>query len=157
MAPGSHQVLTSNTTSNNGGDTLSPATNGIFNIKPTIRSAPDTWFFPDELKNDLRTVGLPDTVVDEILACSWEYVRCVIPHFTNWERYLAFARTIVIGIVAEFCGSLVDVLADGANLVLGYDLDGLFDIIFAGTPGREDMAREYRTFLLITGDKCSNR
>ena len=124
--------------------------NGTHHIKP-FPPTPDAWYYPDELRDDLRHVGLPDHVVDEVLACAWEYVRCVIPEFTNWPRYLAFARTIVIGIVAEFSGSLVDIAA-GDGDVLGYDLQALLDAIFAGTPGREAMARE-----LITADKCSDR
>ncbi len=35
----------------------------------------------------------------------------MIPTYTNWGRYVAFMRTIVMGIVAEFRGALVDVAA----------------------------------------------
>jgi hypothetical protein len=73
----------------------------------------DRWFYPDEIAGDLRDAGLPDAVVAETLACAWEYTRCVIPQFTNWERYVAFTRIIVIGIVAEFRGALVDVTTGG--------------------------------------------
>jgi hypothetical protein len=41
--------------------------------------------------------------------------------------------------------------------MLGYDLDEVLDGVFAGTPGHEEMKREYRTFLLVTGDKASHR
>jgi len=115
----------------------------------------DTWFYPADIADDLVDSGLPDEVVAETLACAWEYVRCVIPQFTNWDRYLAFTRVIVIGIIAEFRGHLVDVVSDGHPL--GYDLDELLDTVFKGTPGHEEMAREYRAFLLVTADKSSDR
>jgi hypothetical protein len=135
--------------------TLDNSTSPPPSNKPKNRPR-DSWFYPSEIKNDLHgVVDLPEEVVAETLACAWEYTRCVIPQFTNWQRYIAFTRIIVIGIVAEFRGRLVDVSA--GDRVLGYDLGELFEIIFAGTPGHEDMAREYRAFLLITADKCSNR
>lgn len=43
------------------------------------------------------------------------------------------------------------------GLVLGYDLDQVLDDLFKGTPGAEDMAREYKTFLTVTSDKTSDR
>lgn len=79
----------------------------------------------------------------------------MIPVYTNWERYLAFCRVIIVGIVAEFKGALVDISA--SDTVLNYDLKELFDILFAQTPGRDDMARDYRTFILTTAEKTSNR
>ncbi|WNV88079.1 hypothetical protein [Umezawaea sp. Da 62-37] len=115
----------------------------------------DAWYYPGELADDLKGTGLPDAVVAETLACAWEYTRCVIPHFANWDRYLAFTRIIVIGIVAEFRGDLVDVAA--GDELLGYDLTELLDTVFAGTPGHREMAREYRAFLLVTADKSSGR
>jgi hypothetical protein len=90
--------------------------------------SPDTknhWFYPDELKGDLEHSGLAFPVVAEALACGWEYVRCVVPEFTNWDRYLALSRIVTIGVIAEFRGELVDVVSDGP--VLGYDLDSLLD------------------------------
>lgn len=115
----------------------------------------DMWFYPSNIADDLEGIDLPDEVVAETLACAWEYTRCVIPQFTNWDRYIAFTRIIVIGILAEFRGALVDVVS-GDNL-LGYDLDELLDTVFVGTPGHEEMAREYRAFLLVTADKSSDR
>jgi hypothetical protein len=115
----------------------------------------DAWFFPRDIEDDLKDVDLSYELKAETLACAWEYTRCVIPQFKNWNRYIAFTRIIVIGIIAEFRGALVDVAA-GDN-ILGYDLNELLDGVFAGTPGHEDMAREYRTFLLITAEKSSNR
>ena len=50
---------------------------------------------------------------------------------------------------------LVDAAASGN--ILGYNLDELFDSTFAGTPGYEEMKREYRAFLPITADKSSQR
>lgn len=118
----------------------------------TVRAEPrDMWFYPGAIEDDLRGVDLPQEVIAETLACAWEYSRCVIPAFTNWDRYIAFTRIIVIGVVAEFRGHLVDVTAAGA--LLGYDLDELLDTVFEGTPGHAEMVREYRAFLLITADK----
>jgi len=125
-------------------------------INGRANSPRDTWIYPREIEHDLDgMVDLPQELVRETYACAWEYTRCVIPVFTNWDRYLAFARIIIIGIIAEFKGTLVDVTV--SDSVLGYDLGELFATIFAGTPAHEDMAREYRTFLLITAAKSSQR
>ncbi|KAK3356499.1 hypothetical protein B0T25DRAFT_497092 [Lasiosphaeria hispida] len=116
----------------------------------------DVWFYPAEIENDLKdVVTIPIHLIHETLACSWEYTRCVIPTFTNWNRYIAFTRIIIIGIIAEFDGALVDITA--SDLVLGYDLGHLFEILFTGTPGHIEMAQEYRAFLLITAEKSSRR
>lgn len=64
-------------------------------------------------------------------------------------------RTIVIGIIAEFRGSLVDVTA--GDDILGYNLSSVLVALFEGTPGEAEMGREFRTFLLITADKASDR
>ena len=58
----------------------------------------DIWHYPSELNNDLKSAGLPQHVIDETLACAWEYVRCIIPTFTNWSRYISFVRIVVVGI-----------------------------------------------------------
>ncbi|KAJ6597651.1 hypothetical protein DFH09DRAFT_1132373 [Mycena vulgaris] len=114
----------------------------------------DAWYYPPEIADDLKGVNLVDEVKAEILTCAWEYTRCVIPHYTNWERYI-FARVTVVGIVAEFKGSLVEVMK-GDN-ILGYSLSGILTTLFRGTPKHEDMAREFRSFILISADKSSNR
>lgn len=41
--------------------------------------------------------------------------------------------------------------------VLNYSLDGILSDLFKGTPGHAEMAREYKTFLLTSGDKSSDR
>ncbi|KAK3332580.1 hypothetical protein B0T19DRAFT_439405 [Cercophora scortea] len=115
----------------------------------------DLWFYPGEIANDLQGVDLPAHFIGETLACAWEYARCVIPEYTNWTRYIAFARIIVIGIIAEFRGSLVDIAA--SNRVLGYDVDELLSTLFSGMPIHAAMAREFRAFLLVTADKASAR
>lgn len=110
-------------------------------------------FYPKEIENDLCGFpGLSDDFIRETLATSWEYVRRVIPVYTNWDRYLALA--IITGIIAEVNSTLVDVLFDDFALS-GYTLDDMFDILFSGTPGqgRDEMARDYRTFLLTTAEK----
>jgi len=68
---------------------------------------------------------------EEIFACAWEYTRCVIPQYTNWSRYIAFMRIIIMGIVAEFRGNLVDVTT--GDEVLGYNLSDVLDALFLGT------------------------
>jgi len=95
----------------------------------------DTWYYPPEIANDLSDVDLPMHVKGEIFACAWEYTRCVIPQYTNWKRYVAFMRIIVMGIIAEFRGEMVDVTA-GDN-ILGYSLDGTLAELFSGTPGHQ--------------------
>ncbi|KAJ6597669.1 hypothetical protein DFH09DRAFT_1399322, partial [Mycena vulgaris] len=122
--------------------------------RPTSVRAPrerDTWYYPPEIADDLKGVNLADEVKAEILACAWEYTRCVIPQYTNWDRYIASARVTVVGIVAEFKGSLVEVMK-GDN-ILGYSLSGILATLFRGTPKHEDMAREFRNFILISATK----
>ena len=121
----------------------------------TSQHGPDIWFYPDHIKDDLNDADLPKELVNEILSCAWEYSRCVIPQFTNWARYIAFTRIIVIGTVTEFRGALVDVTS--GDDILGYDLQELLDILFKGHPAYDDVSREYRAFLLITGEKSSQR
>lgn len=124
--------------------------------QPETPSPPrDNWYYPKEVANDLKNVPLPHEFKREALACGWEYARCVIPQYTNWERYLAFVRVIIISIIAEFRGNLVDIAA-GDN-VLGYDVGEIIDTLFKGTPGHVAMGREFRAFLLLTAEKSSDR
>ena len=67
----------------------------------------DNWYYWDDVAHDLDGINLPKSVKDEILACSLEYTRTVIPHWTNRKRYVAFMRIIIMGIIAEFKGELV--------------------------------------------------
>ncbi|MFE4663787.1 hypothetical protein ACFRI7_03035 [Streptomyces sp. NPDC056716] len=113
------------------------------------------WFYPDDLKDDLQGIALPPERRAEALACAWEYNRCVVPQFTNWERYIALARLCEIAIVAEVFGDHVDVLSDGP--LLGHDVDALLDILFGQGPIREEMAREYRCCLLMMTEKSTGR
>ncbi|KAJ7503336.1 hypothetical protein B0H11DRAFT_2357469 [Mycena galericulata] len=115
----------------------------------------DTWLYPPEIAEDLKDVDLADEVKAEILATAWEYTRCVIPHYTNWGRYIAFVRTIAVATGAELKGSLVDVMA-GDNF-LGYSIEGILAALFEGTSNHAYYAREYRCALLIMGEKASNR
>jgi hypothetical protein len=122
------------------------------------RTSVDTWLYPPELDLDLQGVDLPPDTIKQTLSVAWEYTRCVIPTYTNWSRYLAFCRVIVVGVIAEFCGSLVDIAA--TDHILGYDLGALFEELFAGTAtdcqGNTPMAREFRTFLLATAEKTTS-
>lgn len=58
----------------------------------------DTRHYPSELDDDLKGVNLPRHVIEEALVCSWQYARCVIPTYTNWNRYLNFVRIVVVGV-----------------------------------------------------------
>jgi hypothetical protein len=127
-------------------------------VIPTLESGQkpqDIYYYPPEIANDLKGVPLSDEIKAECFACAWEYTRCVIPQYTNWNRYVAFMRTIIIGIIAEFKGHMVDVSA--GDEILGYDLQEVLDGVFKGTVGHELMCREYRTFLLITSEKTSEK
>ena len=61
----------------------------------------ESWFFPPDIANDLQDVDLPPKVKKEIKAMSFEYARSVIPHYTNWSRYVAFMRIFIIGIISH--------------------------------------------------------
>jgi hypothetical protein len=69
-----------------------------------------------------------------VYACAWEYTRCVIPQYTNWDRYVTFMRTIVIGIIAEYKGDLIEVAV--TDNLLGYNLTNVLADLFEGTPGQ---------------------
>lgn len=104
--------------------------------EPRLEPPPrDIWYYPPDFANDLHDVDLPAHVKQEVLACAWEYIRCVVPQYTNWPRYAAFMRVIVIGTIAEFNGDMVDVTTDTSNL-LGYDLEATLTILFGGTIGQ---------------------
>lgn len=77
----------------------------------------DTWYYPPDIANDLDGIPLPQRIKGEIFATAWEYTRTVIPHYTNWKRYVAFMRIIVMGIIAEFKGDLVSIHANGVCLL----------------------------------------
>jgi hypothetical protein len=132
----------------------------------------EQWYYPAEIANDLEGVALPSRVKEEIFATAWEYSRSVIPQYTNWSRYVAFMRIIIIGTVAEFRGELVNVIDN--DEILGYNLQEVLDTLFKGTPGQYvyfvftpstqltssltsffsvTMAREFRCFLLISSHK----
>lgn len=113
----------------------------------------EVWFNPAIFENDLLGIEFPEITRQEIIAHAWEYARCVIPQFSNWDRIVAFARTIAVGIVAEFSGPMVDVINDPAPL--GINLDEQFDILFRGTEGDDSMYREFRNFLITTTEKTS--
>ncbi|KAL5325376.1 hypothetical protein ACEPPN_006501 [Leptodophora sp. 'Broadleaf-Isolate-01'] len=129
--------------------------NGDFGDEAGVKGHSDNWFFPEELRRGLEPFDLPKRIVDESLACAWEYSRCVIPEWSNWERYLAFNRTIIIAIIAEFRGDLIP--EDCRQKVVGYDLDDLLSTLFGGTLMHDPMSREFKTFLLVSAEKSSKR
>jgi hypothetical protein len=93
----------------------------------------ERWYYPPDIANDLKDVDLPFRVKEEVFATAWEYTRCVIPEYTNWSRYVAFMRIIVMGIIAEFRGSLMDVAND--DNVVGYSLTEVLNTLCEGTAG----------------------
>lgn len=143
------------------GSVTTPNESPEINGKPAISTTDfgqkpqDIYYYPPEIANDLKGVPLSDEIKAECFACAWEYTRCVIPQYTNWTRYVAFMRTIIIGIIAEFKGHMVDMSA--GDDILGYDLQAVLDGLFQGTVGHELMCREYRSFLLITSEKTSEK
>ncbi|KAJ9611444.1 hypothetical protein H2200_004628 [Cladophialophora chaetospira] len=126
--------------------TQSPATNGS--------AAPKLFIYPPILANDLASVDLPDDQKKEALTCAWEYVRCVIPQYTNVDRYVAFARIVLIGVIAEYRGDMLDLDSEDRYL-FGYDLDELFTVVYGGMgeQAHRDLACEFRTFLLVNAEK----
>ncbi|MFE0104877.1 hypothetical protein [Streptomyces sp. NPDC059009] len=113
---------------------------------------PDEWHYPDVLDDDLKDSGLAPPEAAEVISTSWEYCRCSIPVFTNWDRFLAFVRLTVIYTVAEYRGDLTDDVLEGRPL-LGYDADGLLRTLFEDTPVLEEMSREFWTFMIIASEK----
>lgn len=139
----------------------------------------EKWFYPPDLKDDLLNTPLPPHFIDETLTTAWEYTRCVIPTFTNRTRYIAFVRLIAVTTVAEYHGSLVDIVNPNTNtnpnpktgtetntnanlkttatIILGYDIDALLHTLFddESTPPKIQslMSREFRTNLLFAADK----
>ncbi|PCD22281.1 hypothetical protein AU210_016071 [Fusarium oxysporum f. sp. radicis-cucumerinum] len=125
-------------------------TNNTEHQKP-VDVSQEKWYFPRELRDGLQPFSLSGKTIAETLACAWEYSRCVIPTWTSWQRYLAFNRTIIIAIVAEFRGDLIPKIS--SKSIIGYDVDELLNTLFGGTSMLEDMSREFRTFLLMAAEK----
>ena len=115
----------------------------------------ERWHYPPDIADDLKDVNLPFRAKEEVFATAWEYARCVIPEYTNWSRYVAFMRTIIIGIVAEFRGSLIDVVKD--DRMLGYSLTEVLNALCGETKGHADMCREFRCFVLMSSQKSSQQ
>jgi hypothetical protein len=115
----------------------------------------DNWFYPKELENEFRSSGLPAEQIPELLATAWEYDRCTVPEFTNWERYMALARLCAIGTMAEYNAAYVDLFS--GDRVLGYDIDEQLDILFGGSVVRDDMGSEYKSSLLFMTQKSGGR
>ncbi|EXL39376.1 hypothetical protein FOCG_18015 [Fusarium oxysporum f. sp. radicis-lycopersici 26381] len=130
-------------------------TGGSDEYHPGANVSKEKWYFPAELRNGLKPFDLSNETIAETLACAWEYARCVIPDWNSWDRYLAFNRTIVIAIIAEFRGDLIPEV--DSKDIIGYDLDELLSTLFGGTSMREDMARVFRTFLLMSAEKSRKR
>ncbi|PSK60221.1 hypothetical protein B9Z65_1119 [Elsinoe australis] len=118
--------------------------------KPT-----DVFYYPPDIAHDLDNLDLADQQKAEVLATSWEYTRCVIPQYTNWKRYVAFLRCIIVAVIAEYRGNVVNLTE--SDDILGYSVNGLIDDVFKGTAGHELMGREFKAFLLMTGEKTSER
>src|SRR5438105_279282 len=61
-------------------DEMAP-TASLCPTSPTTKLPRDTWYYPPDIANDMADVGLPEGFVQESLACSWEYARCVVPSY----------------------------------------------------------------------------
>ncbi|KAK6502350.1 hypothetical protein TWF506_002931 [Arthrobotrys conoides] len=112
------------------------------------------WFYPDELKNDLVNLDLSDDFRAQALTCAFEYLRCVIPHWTNRKRYLAFMRIVVLETLCEVHGDLFR--PEETDNMAGYSLQEQLDILFGGTPVHEAMSREVRAFFVTTSEKSGS-
>lgn len=97
----------------------------------------ERWYYPKEIENDLKDIDLSENFIAQTLTCAWEYTRSIIPYFTNWDRDIAFIRLMVIAVVTDFRGDLVDVAE--SDILLGYNVKDLFDILFGGTAGHEEV------------------
>ncbi|MFC8275926.1 hypothetical protein ACFUJR_25960 [Streptomyces sp. NPDC057271] len=119
----------------------------------------DLLAYPQELEDDLRDCGLPADERAQVFTVAWEYVRCAVPEFTNWGRYLAFTRLTVLTTVAEYRGHLVDMrkCMTPGETVLGYNVPELLDTLFAGTGVHDEMAREYTSSVLFMAEKARDR
>lgn len=119
------------------------------------KSSRGAWHCPPEITNDLKDIDLPAELKAEILGCAFKHNGRVTPRYTNWDRYIAFMRIVVMGVVAEFGGSLADVTA--GDDILGFNFGPIISALFGGTPRHTEMASECRTSLLITADKSIER
>ncbi|EPS37552.1 hypothetical protein H072_8759 [Dactylellina haptotyla CBS 200.50] len=120
----------------------------------TSPPAKSRWFYPEELKDDLLNLEIPDALKAETLNCSWEYVRCVIPHWTNWDRYIAYTRIVIMQCICEFQGDLFR--PEETDTMVGYKLQDLVDILFAGTPIHGQMSREIHAYFVPASEKSSS-
>ncbi len=125
---------------------------------PSASRPPDEWFYPKDLTYDLISTPLLYDVRQEIFTCAWEYVRCALPQFTNRTRYLAFTRIVIITVVAEFRGDLIDIVDNDRN-ILGYNLEVLLATVFSGLNPNvcRDLGCEIRNHLLMSCEKTDNR
>lgn len=88
-------------------------------------------YYPEEIKNDLEAVDLPQSIKNEVLTCAYQYTRCVIPNYCNRRRYFAFMRAVIIATIAEFRGELVDITT--GDHVLGHSVGKLMEDLFENT------------------------
>jgi hypothetical protein len=111
--------------------------------------------YPAEIDGDLRDSGLTEKERGEVLATAWEYVRCGIPEFTNWERYITFVRLTALTTVAEYRGDLIqfEEILKRDGRVLGYPVRAMLESLFVGTSVAEAMILEYASSLVFMAEK----
>ncbi|USP82187.1 hypothetical protein yc1106_09461 [Curvularia clavata] len=102
-------------------------------VSEQLVAVKERWYYPSDIEKDLKDVDIPFRAKEAVFATAWEYTRCVIPEYTNWSRYVAFMRIMIIGIIAEFRGSLIDVIND--DTLLGYSLTKVLNTLCGGTVG----------------------
>ncbi|KAK6331990.1 hypothetical protein TWF718_002530 [Orbilia javanica] len=138
--------------------TIPPETGAGFPAEPLLKAGvtigKTRWFYPDEIKDDLVNVDIPEEIKVQALTCGFEYARSVIPHYTNWKRYLAFIRVYVLESICEMYGDLFR--PEETDKMVGYSLQEQLDILFGGTPVHDAISREVCTFLVTTSEKSGS-
>jgi hypothetical protein len=125
----------------------------IISSSAAVADDQDTWLHHKIFASDLlRIPGLGPSAREEVLTIAWEYSRVIIPQYTNWTRFSCWVCFIIIGVLAEYEGDVVDIAQ--SDKVPGYDLGELLETMLQGRPRAGDLERDYRTFLLMSAEKC---
>ena len=103
------------------------------------------------MTTELTGTSVLGSHVDEVLSCAYEWIRTNTQQCTNWPRYIANCKLMVIVAVAEYRGDLVDIAASSKHF--GYDVDQLLEVLYGGTRFHEEMSRQYKSYLLFTAEK----
>ncbi|KAJ7798284.1 hypothetical protein B0H14DRAFT_3545356, partial [Mycena olivaceomarginata] len=105
-------------------------------VSPTQLLAPNTLkqlVLPSQIAEGLKAPDIPQRLVDEALACAWESVTRHNPALDQLGPLRGLKPLILIMVVAEFKGELVQV--QRGDDILGYNVQELLDTLFRGTSG----------------------